>query len=160
MSKSSSGCNPMGQRPEESPVNRSAWDCNHFQAFRSACSRNASSKLIPARHELFPPISVASSPCPAMNLSLTFHPFCLHVPLQLGQEMFILVWCSFLLCMGKEECLLQQRGICISAAMTNPGCISPICWKKDSAQEITVQITNGCGLSMVFLNREENTALS
>jgi len=62
--------------------------------------------------------------------------------------------------MGKEECLLQHRGIRISAAMTKPGCISPICWKKYSAQEITVQIANGCGLNMVFLNREENAALS
>lgn len=105
------------------------------------------------------PISVTLGPRPALNLNFTFHPVSLRVPLQLGQEMFIAFLYVFLLCTGKE-CLLQLRGICISAVMTKPKCILPACWKKDSAQETTVQIANGCGLSVVFLNREKNATLS
>jgi len=74
--------------------------------------------------------------------------------------MFILVGCAFLLCMGKEEHLLQQGGICISAVMTTMKVILLGLWKKDSAQEITMQIAHGCGLGMAFLNRGTYARLS
>lgn len=118
----------------------------------------------PALTEVLPAVSVTDcQPMSCLNSQLhRLHPLCLEVPLQFWAGGVYFGWVHVFAVQQtvKEECLLQQGGICISAGMTKTKRISTGLWKKESAQEMTVRIAYGCGLGMAFLNREVKATLS
>lgn len=87
------------------------------------------------------------------------HSLCLEVPLQFWAGDVYFGWVH-VFAVHRKRTSSATGGICISAAMTTKKCILPGLWKKESAQEITMQIAYGCGLGTAFLSREMNATLS